>query len=96
MSELKCKVEKNAIPTHRLIGKAKLEALKSKFNGGGEVKTTTKSLTRLDKMASNRQKESQKIAMQYQADAKAKREAKKAEAEANGKKDGKTSKPSSK
>ena len=95
MSELKCKVEKNAIPTHRLIGKAKLEALKSKFNGDCKVKTTKKSLTRLDKMASNRQKESHKIAKQYQADAKAKREAKKAE-EAKGKKEGKPSELTSK
>ena len=95
MSELKCKVEKNAIPMSRLIGKGKLEALKSKFNNGNKGKTTKRSLSRLDKMASNRQKESQMIAEQYQAEAKANREAKKAEQEAKGKKE-KPSEPVSK
>lgn len=76
MSKFKCKVEVNAIPKERLIGKSRLEALVNKFNGSGG-KTTQKNFNSLNKMASAKQKESQKIAEQYQAEAKAKREAKK-------------------
>lgn len=83
MSELKCKVEKNAVPIHRLIGKSKLEALKSKFSSDGQVKTISKNLTRVEKLASVRQKESQKNAERYKSEPK-------------GKKEGKTSKPISK
>lgn len=76
MSELKCKVEKNAIPMSRLIGKGKLDQLKNRFNGSS-VKTTQRSLSRLDKMASNKQKESQARLEAQKAERKAKKEAEK-------------------
>lgn len=72
MSDFKCKIEKNAIPVHRLIGKNKWDALKNKFNCNDEAPSNSKrNLASLDRIASNRQKEAQKIAEQYQAEAKA-------------------------
>ena len=82
MSELKCTVEKNAIPLSRLIGKAKLEALANshKLSTAGQV--SKKGLNSLVQLASKRQKASQKRAEEQYAEYKAKKEAEKAKKEA--------------
>lgn len=82
MSELKCKVEKNAIPLSRLIGKNKLDALKNRFNSSNGGKITKKGLNTLDSLASKRQKASQQRAEEQYAEYKAKKEAEKAKKEA--------------
>lgn len=82
MSELKCKVEKNAIPLSRLIGKNKLDALKNRFNSSNGGKITNKALNSLEKLASKRQKASQQRAEKQYAEYKAKKEAEKAKKEA--------------
>lgn len=78
-SDLKCVVEKGAIPMSRLIGKSKLDQLKANFNSGITPKTTKRSLSKLSAMATTKQKESYARGEEAREQARLKKEAKKAE-----------------
>ena len=75
MSDLKCEVTKGAIPMSRLIGKNKLDQLKNKFNGSMDTSKPKKKRgsNSLDKIAINKQKQSQAIMETRIAEAKAKK-----------------------